>query len=249
VCASNFRSAHRDAVSAAVSFATFYGKRIKGNSVMQKSSMRFVAAAIGLAAGEASAADLPLGFPAAGPAYIAPRPLAFLWTGCYIGGNIGGAWANIDATIAGTGTISARPSGVAGGGQVGCDYQLGEWVFGIRDMFDATSLRSSTTLFPGSANSQTSWFDTLTAREGYLVQPNILAYVQGGAAWTNTRVTFFDGAGTQIGQVSNNQTGWTLGGGAEWMFAPHWSVYAEYNFIGFGSNNIQDAQVGVNYKF
>ena len=50
------------------------------------------------------------------------------------------------------------------------------------------------------------------------------------------------------------------------MFAPHWSVFAEYNFMGFatrsaafpacGGNcvlsakaNIQDALVGLNYKF
>jgi outer membrane immunogenic protein len=57
-----------------------------------------------------------------------------------------------------------------------------------------------------------------------------------------------------------------VGGGAEWMFAPPWSVFAEYNFMGFGTQsaaftscggncvlsakaNIQDALVGVNYKF
>jgi opacity protein-like surface antigen len=43
--------------------------------------------------------------------------------------------------------------------------------------------------------------------------------------------------------------GWTLGGGGEWMFAPHWSVFAEYNFMGFGGSNIQDIAAGVNYKF
>jgi len=33
------------------------------------------------------------------------------------------------------------------------------------------------------------------------------------------------------------------------MFAPHWSVFAEYNFTGFGGSNIQDFTAGVNYKF
>jgi outer membrane immunogenic protein len=75
-------------------------------------------------------------------------------------------------------------------------------------------------------------------------------------------------AGAPFGQISNNRTGWTAGGGAEWMFAPHWSVFAEYNFMGFGTQsaaftacgpagcdvlsakaNIQDALVGLNYKF
>jgi outer membrane immunogenic protein len=122
-------------------------------------------------------------------------------------------------------------------------------VFGIRDMLDATNLRASTNFPAGSANGRINWFDTLTAREGYLVQPNVLLYGQGGAAWTSTSVTVFNTAGTQIGSFSNSNQGWTLGGGAEWMFAPHWSVFAEYNFMGFGGSNIQDVAAGVNYKF
>jgi outer membrane immunogenic protein len=81
------------------------------------------------------------------------------------------------------------------------------------------------------------------------VQPNVLLYGQGGAAWTSTSVTVFNTAGAQIGSLSNSSQGWTLGGGGEWMFAPHWSVFAEYNFMGFGGNNVQNVVGGVNYKF
>jgi len=55
-------------------------------------------------------------------------------------------------------------------------------------------------------------------------------------------------------------------GGAEWMFAPRWSVFAEYNFMGFGTQSaafsgcggtcslnakadVQNVLAGVNYKF
>ncbi len=82
-----------------------------------------------------------------------------------------------------------------------------------------------------------------------MFQPNVLLYVQGGAAWTNTTVTFFDTTGTQTGSLSNNSQGWTLGGGGEWMFAPHWSVFAEYNFLGFGGSSDQNLVAGVNYRF
>ena len=143
--------------------------------------------------------------------------------GCYVGVNIGGAWAKIDEGNAVGGTLTANPAGVAGGGQIGCDIQFDQRVFGIRDMFDGTNLRSSTSFSAGSANTRTNWFDTLTARQGFLFQPNVLIYAQGGAAWTNTSVTVFNFAGTQIGQSSTNNNGWTLGGGGEWMFAPHWS--------------------------
>jgi len=239
---------------------------------MRKLAVRLLAAAatgLTITTQLASAADLGRAPPR--PAYVPPAPIPYIWTGCYVGGNIGGAWSNVEVSnVASGGTVSASNSGVAGGGQIGCDYQTGAWVVGFRNLLDATSLsgsgRLSTIPFTGTADSRTNWFDTLTARGGYLVQPNLLLYVQGGAAWTNTNVTFFNGAGTQIGQFSNDRTGWTVGAGAEWMFAPHWSVFAEYNFMGFGTQsaaftacgggcvlsakaNIQDALVGVNYKF
>ena len=118
-----------------------------------------------------------------------------------------------------------------GGGQIGCDYQIGQWVIGARNMFDGTTIRGGAT-----------WFDTLTARGGYLVQPNVLLYAQGGVAWAET----------------TNSTGWTAGGGIEWMFVPHWSAFLEYNYMDFGTtsgtfgsvrSDTQTVLVGLNYKF
>jgi outer membrane immunogenic protein len=235
--------------------------------MMRRYSFVLLAASVlSLAASQVtSAADLARRAPPPAPAYVPPAPLPYLWTGCYGGGNIGGAWSNFEVTdVATGGTVSTSNSGFAGGGQIGCDYQWNAWVFGFRNMFDGTSLSSSRAF----ADTSTHWFDTLTARGGYLVAPNVLLYVQGGAAWTNTKVTFFDVNGGQVGELTNDRTGWTVGGGAEWMFAPHWSVFAEYNFMGFGTRsdafttcgvvncavlsaraNLQDVLVGLNYKF
>lgn len=218
----------------------------------------------------ASAADLPR----KQPAYIPPPPPAYTWTGCYIGVNVGGAWGNIDATDVTTGAgVSPRESGFAGGGQIGCDYQMSQWVFGIRNVFDGTSISNGATiadpLFSGIVNGHLHWFDALTARAGYLIQPNVLLYGQGGAAWTSWDVTAINGAGVQVGQISGgNRTGWTAGGGVEWMFMPHWSAFLEYNFMGFGTrssattacvggscavisakSDLQNVLVGVNYRF
>jgi len=232
-------------------------------------------AAVSLAIGlgqVASAADLPQK-PVYKAPMAAPAPL-YNWTGCYIGANIGGAWGNINATDVTTGaSISPRNSGFAGGGQVGCDYQMNQWVVGIRNIIDGTSISNGATIsdgvISGTVNSHLHWFDALTARAGYLVQPNVLLYGQGGAAWTSWDVTAFNAAGAQVGEISGgNRTGWTVGAGAEWMFAPHWSVFVEYNFMGFGSrsaattacvgarcalisakSDLQNALVGVNYKF
>jgi opacity protein-like surface antigen len=110
------------------------------------------------------------------------------WTGCYFGGNIGGAFG--DASLSGpSGTVSTDGSGFAGGGQIGCDYQFsGGWVVGIRNMFDGTSNKRSGTIASGPlagdvVNFNNQWFDTLTARLGYAFQPAWLLYLQGGAAW------------------------------------------------------------------
>jgi outer membrane immunogenic protein len=89
---------------------------------MQKHFATLLAAAtIGLVVGQASAADLPR----KAPAYMPPPPPAFTWTGCYIGGNVGGAWANVEVTDVPTSfTTSHGDSGFAGGSQIGCDYQM-----------------------------------------------------------------------------------------------------------------------------
>jgi outer membrane immunogenic protein len=101
------------------------------------------------------------------------------WTGCYLGGNIGGAWANVEVSDVPTGVTASRSnSGFAGGGQIGCDYQMGAWVIGIRNMFDGTSIRETTPfsdgVFAGSFDSHVRWFDTLAGRAGWLAQPNLL---------------------------------------------------------------------------
>jgi outer membrane immunogenic protein len=36
------------------------------------------------------------------------------------------------------------------------------------------------------------------------------------------------------GSFSETRAGWTLGGGLEWMFAPHWTHKAEYLYYDLG---------------
>ncbi|HEY1475747.1 MAG TPA: outer membrane beta-barrel protein [Pseudolabrys sp.] len=203
---------------------------------MRRTFALLAAATIGLAVNQAWAADLPT----KAPAYVPPPPPPVTWTGCYIGGNIGGAFGqfSVDTPFGG---VSQNGSGFAGGGQIGCDYQFtGGWVFGIRDNFDWTSNNKSRTFtvagLPAVADFHNQWFDTLTGRIGYAFQPNWLAYFQGGAAWghTSTALTV-NGIGT--GSNSNTRTGWTIGGGFEWMFMPHWSAFLEGNYMNFGSRD------------
>ena len=70
----------------------------------------------------------------------APPYAAAYWSGCYVGANVTGAAAEKSffdpATIPATDLRSHTASGVAGGGQLGCDVQYGNWVFGIQGMFE-----------------------------------------------------------------------------------------------------------------
>src|SRR5215470_13432637 len=210
----------------------------------RRSLTMFALATIGLAASQASAADLPR----KAPAYVPPAPPPYVWTGCYIGANVGAAFAHIEVTDVVTGGSGSRSSSasVAGGGQIGCDYQFyNSWVVGIRNMFDGTDIHKTRTFadpffgtVAGTVETKVNWFDALTGRLGYLVAPNWLIYGQGGAAWTKATATAFNGLGAEVGSISgNSRTGWTAGGGVEWMFIPHWSAFVEYNYMGFGTRS------------
>ena len=95
------------------------------------------AAAITIAA-PAFAADLPAApIYTKAPAYVAP----YSWTGFYVGGNVGYSWGRSATTQtlndATTGVALATASstfdldGVIGGGQIGYNVQIGNWVWGI----------------------------------------------------------------------------------------------------------------------
>lgn len=91
---------------------------------------------------------------------------------------------------------------------------------------------------------QLNWFSTFRGRAGFLATPTLLLYGTGGVAvaqiGSSTNETFgtdqffLGGFGFQ-GSTTATRVGFTVGAGAEWMFAPKWSVKAEYLFLDFGS--------------
>jgi outer membrane immunogenic protein len=232
-----------------------------------KNLLAAIGAAVFLLSGPAMAADM--GVPA--PVYQAapvPTPL-MTWTGAYVGLNIGGIWSSnqwtdtfLNETI---GTINSF--GLLGGGQVGFDYQIApNWLVGIRGMFDGTGFRTSQTNNVScfdcglTDSSETSWFATLTVRGGYLWLPTLLFYGKAGAAWVaDEHSQAVDGF-----SVSQRitRTGFDVGAGFEWMFVQNWSLFAEYDFAGFGTahinnfvnptdikQNVQVILAGFNYRF
>ena len=77
-----------------------------------------------LAAAPALAADMPARTYSKAPVYTAPA-LVYNWTGFYIGGHLGGAFA-------GDNSLQGSDARFLGGVQAGFDYQFApNWVMGI----------------------------------------------------------------------------------------------------------------------
>ena len=218
--------------------------------------------------GSALAADLRR------PAYTPPPPPppVFSWTGFYIGGNLGGAWArgSVNDSLFGLSASSDR-SGFIGGGQVGVNYQFSNIVLGAEWDFDWTSLDATGNgrfvpgvgTLQGSAN--TRWISTLAARFGVVLNNGVLLYGKAGGAWVDNNATITNlNNGASI-SASNRNSGWVVGGGVEWAIAGNWSAKLEYDFVQlddltFGpgpflgntftaSREIQMFKVGLNYRF
>ena len=142
-------------------------------------------------------------------------------------------------------------SGFTGGGQIGYNYQTGVVVWGIEADIGYTGLKNTRIIavnlaplgFPAftdtfSQTMESNWLATVRGRLGYATGP-YLFYATGGLAIAEVKYSdsaFFP-ASNSVNAASSSQTrtGWTVGGGAEWMFAPNWSVKAEYLYVDLGS--------------
>jgi outer membrane immunogenic protein len=213
-------------------------------------------ALLSLVVSPAFAADLPVKARPMAPAAV----VAYNWTGCYIGGNVGAGWVRDEQTRIGTtaGVVlndnfgSGTHTDFIGGGQVGCDYQFASnWVIGVQGMvnFGSNTERHNIpiTFFsaagvPLTFAEETTLKNTVTAtaRLGYLFAPQFLGYVKGGAAWARVdHANFLVAPAVSLSETaSGTRTGWTVGGGVEWMFAQGWSAFGEFNYLDFGTRDI-----------
>src|SRR5437588_8027048 len=140
----------------------------------------------GLAAtiGGAQAADM--GVPAKAPP---PQPIPYAdWTGFYIGGNIGTAWQQVEINGENgccQNTRSDSLSSFIGGGQIGYNWQHGNFVYGVEADISGLTHGPRLPNSDGKANnilqSDTRWLATFRTRTGLAVN-DTLAYMTGGLA-------------------------------------------------------------------
>src|SRR5690348_8542618 len=127
----------------------------------------------------ASAADLPARMPAKAPAYV--PPMAFSWTGFYLGLNGGYGFGRGEFT-------GGLPSGGfdAGGGlfgaTIGYNWQTGPLVFGLEGDIDWSGMKGSGTCGVATAcDVRSDYLSTIRGRLGYAID-RWMPYITGGAA-------------------------------------------------------------------
>jgi outer membrane immunogenic protein len=227
------------------------------------------------------------------PAYY-HSAVVYEWTGFYVGLSAGGGFglggihnnvtsalcsvafiglgcdldqASSAAVAAVPGGFDTHPSGFIGGGQIGYNYQMGWFVWGVEADFSGADIGGSASktvratgldlIAPavivntatGTANQKLDWLGTLRGRVGFVPFTPLLVYATGGLAYGHVSidttlsetatVTGVPGvcpcSATSTASTSSTQFGWTAGGGVEWMFAPHWSLKAEFLYYNLGT--------------
>ena len=182
---------------------------------------------------------------------------AYNWSGFYVGAMGGYGWG----TDAGNGGF--------GGGTVGYNWQLpgSQFVLGVEVDAAGASIKESVTEdigggAMGTVDSKINAFGSVTGRAGFAMDAALL-YAKGGYAWANNKSTLSIPVLGATFSDSHTHSGYTIGGGIEYMFAPNWSAKGEYMFTSLGgetynfggepfaSNNIDfhTIKVGVNYHF
>ena len=186
---------------------------------MTRISFAIGTAAAALGTVQAFAADLGR-FPPAAPVYRSAALMpVYNWTGCYLGAQLGGAWADnhVNGQFAGFFfNENNSAAAVLVGGQVGCDLQFArDWVIGAQIDGAWTNLTATEGLagsqalggggtlgLSGSLTLKANVIATATGRIGYAANFGDIAglfYLKGGAAFVNFDTSNFGGQLTATG--------------------------------------------------
>ena len=227
-----------------------------------------IAAIATVSATSAMAADLPMKQPVytKAPVYVEP---IYDWTGFYVGGNLGYSWGRSSDTSTitnGAGTIVFSSvdrtdlNGIVGGGQIGYNWQMQNWLFGFEADIQGTGEKGThgylcpqSTCLPnivGAAvvlgpavtealSQKIDWFGTVRGRIGLLAAPKVLLYATGGLAYGEvasnaTIAPVTTGISAAIPGANTTNVGWTLGAGVEGAIGGNWTARLEYLYVDLG---------------
>ena len=173
-------------------------------------------------------------------------PPVHRWSGChasfqgsYDSMKVGTSY--LDGTRA---TNDLKSDGLGIGGGLGCDWQSGNWVFGVLGDGAYADLSEDTvvTAFPSYRfGVESDWFATLRGRIGYAMDRGLifnvptLWYVTAGGAWAGLKAeNYIPG----VVRTTDEQTasGWTVGWGSENAIDERWSFKTETLYVDYGTD-------------
>jgi outer membrane immunogenic protein len=200
---------------------------------------------------------------------IAAAPVAYEWSGFYVGAQLGYGWGDVkshDQNI-GNGVSdwadSWNSDGVLGGIHLGYNTAFNSIVLGAEADIEGSGMSGSVDSdFAGTIKTKIDVQGSLRARLGYATGP-ALFYATGGLAVAHFDTHYAEGLTTD--SSSHTKAGWTLGAGVEYAFTQNWTTRVEYRYSDFGkfTDNpatdsawlyptevtTQTVRVGFSYKF
>ena len=209
----------------------------------------------------AMAADVIYEEPVAPAPVVAYEP-AFTWTGFYVGGQAGVAFNRDSGLFSSdssgfTGGSDDGQSGFIGGGHIGYDYQVGNFLVGaVADLsyIDATS--SSDYTFGGTtiygAEQKIDYVGTVRAKLGYAAD-RFAVYATGGLAYGDTKNSYLGDTVTTIGGTAYNvsvsedtdDVGYSVGAGVDYLVTQNFSLGVEYLYTDLGDSKLDVAYTPV----
>lgn len=228
-------------------------------------------AVLALSAGAAFASDLPTH---KSPPPPAPAPVAaFTWTGCYVGLHAGGDFGHSKWTDEFGNTLGMNTAGAIGGGQIGCNYEVNNFVVGAEGELWGSGLAGSTSrtidgegVYTDTYKTRSDFAGDIAVRAGYAIDRTLI-FGKVGVAMADYKYTIDYSATGERDTANATHTGLLLGLGLEYALDAHWSVKGEYDYIDYGSksanfkyagvtdfsasfkNEENILKVGVNYRF
>ena len=177
-----------------------------------------------------------------------PEQTVFDWSGIYIGAHSGFGRGNSRALLTDPAPVVANSDfgGMIGGVQAGYNRQLSSGlVVGIEgdisfpNALISNSIVSSLATANTSVIEQTDYMAAIRARLGY-ASGHWLLYATGGLAFAGERFLNMPAIGNNE-KILNTRLGWAAGAGAEYAFAPDWSLRLEYLYSRFEDADIRFA--------
>jgi outer membrane immunogenic protein len=202
-----------------------------------------------LMASGALAADL--GYKKQSPAAFTRAPV-FSWTGAYVGLNLGYGFGKVTGR---SGPAFKDPAGIIGGGQIGYNYQINQFVLGAEADLSATGIHAgNSAVGVAGAKVSTPYLGTVRARAGVAID-RFLPYITGGFAYGGTHYKV-----PGVGAATTTNYGYALGAGLEYAFTNNVTARVEGLYVDLadkralggavkGGTETGIVRAGVNYKF